>query len=295
MTDDTLKFERYQLFQSKSLAHKLFRRHHTHFNDMYWSQRVAFSHTFSQTRGLKRDDVVTTLFSPTKDEARNSRSLGDWGQWYSEFDSWTRMAYVIALTGYLELYIAQIATAAFESNPSLVLGGGPRIEGAALLKKNKQYDLSLHSEKFTRGDWQARVSAYKKTFHSCPFEGHISDLEKLRKLRNDAGHSFGRDINTMKFAEQWHVEKLTVVSDNRIMGFLKLIETVANKIDEHIAQEHVGQYEILKIYHHWQSTAQHYKKQGRNILSKAFKKHMYALTGDSYGKPSLLIDYYESL
>ncbi|MEZ9702480.1 hypothetical protein AB4455_25195 [Vibrio sp. 10N.261.46.E12] len=291
-----MSFDRYKIFENRSLAHRLFKRHHTHFNDIYWSQRTVFTHTFSQTKTFSTEDPVKSLFSTTNDEIRNNRSLGEWGQWYSEFDNWSRMSYIVALAGYLETYIAQISTAAFESTPSLILGAGSsKIDGATFLKHNSKYDLYSHSESLTRGDWQARASAYKGFFGSCPFEDRISKLEELRKLRNDAGHTFGRDIKSMKFAQGWEVKKLSKISDKKIMGFLELVESVANSIDEHIAKEFVGQYEVIKVFHQWLPTVNGFKKQGRKVLSKEFKRHFFDLTSGVY-RPSLkLIDYYYAL
>lgn len=262
---------------------------------MYWSQRTVFSHTFTQTKDLQREDLVTSLFKVSGDEIRDGRSLGEWGEWYSDFDSWSRMAYVVGLAGYLETYIAQVSVAAFESTPTLVLGGGPKIDGASLLKHNPKYDLYSYSESLTRGDWQSRVSAYKKYFGECPFEDRISDLEKLRKLRNNAGHSFGRDIETMKFAQGWEVDRLKKISDKKIMGFLELVESVANTIDSHIAEEFIGQYEIIKVYHQWLPEVSGLKRQGNKVLGKEFRRHFFKLTSAIYKPTAHLIEYYEAL
>lgn len=292
-----MQFDRYKLFNNRSLAHRLFKRHHTHFNDIYWSHRVAKSHTFQSTRSSRREDITSSLFNPGFQEVRNDRCLGEWGQWYSEFDDWTRMSAIMAMAGYLETYIAQATTAALESAPSLIFGSGAIIDGAAFLKHNHKYDLYEHSEQFTRGSWQSRISAYKSLFGNCPFEGNLSNLEKLRTLRNDVGHSFGRDIKSMKFAQSWEVKKLPKISDNRLILFLNLVEQVAESIDNHIAPTYIGQYEIIKIYHHWHKTTE--AKQmlllGRKVYFKGFRKHFSKLTSSPYLATQKLIEYYDSL
>jgi hypothetical protein len=290
-----MTFERYKLFESRSLAHRLFKRHHTHFNDIYWSQRIAHNHIFAQTKPFSRSDPVNSLFTPMTTELRNNRTLGQWGDWYSDFDTWTRMGYIIALAGYLETYIAQISVAAFESTPSLIFGGGPKIDGAIYLKYNHKYDLYDYSESLTRGSWQSRISAYKNYFGSCPFEQHISDLELLRRLRNDAGHSFGRDIKSMKFAQAWEVKKLKKIPDEKIMHFLMLVEDIANSIDEQIAETYVGQYEIIKVYHNWFSTLKNKSHLNQKEIAKLFRTHFHQLTSAVYLPAKKLIPYYESL
>ncbi|PMG78025.1 hypothetical protein BCU84_08085 [Shewanella sp. 10N.286.51.B7] len=290
-----MPFERYKLIEERSLAYRLFKRHHTHFNDIYWSHKVSSGHSFASTSKLNPADTVNSHFNPKLSEIRNERPLKDWAQWYSGFDDWTRMAAVIGIAGYLETYIAQISAAAFESTPSLIFGGGPKIDGASFLKHNSEYDLFSYTESLTRGDWQARISAYKKFFGTCSFENRISDLEKLRKLRNDAGHSFGRDIKSMKFAQSWEVKSLPKITDKKMALFLELVETIASEIEKQVAQNYIGQYEVIKLYHLWLSSNRQIKASGRKIVVKEFKKHFYNLTSSIYGAGFDLYDYYDGL
>ncbi|MBL0612278.1 hypothetical protein JD508_18800 [Aeromonas jandaei] len=290
-----MTFERYDLFEGRSLAHRLFKRHHTHFNNIYWSQRTSFRHLFSLTKNHNKNDPVTSLFTLGGNEVRDFCTLGDWGNWYSDFDRWSRMAYIIGLAGYLETYIAQVATAAFESSPSLILGGGPKVDGATFLKHNSKYNLYSHSEPLTKGDWQARASAYKRYFSSCPFSAYISELEWLRGRRNDVGHTFGRDIKSMHFAQGWEVKKLADISDKDIMNMLNVIESVANAIEKDIAKEFIGQYEVVKVYHQWISTQKEPYKYNLKQTSKLFRRHFYTLTSGSYTPSIRMINYYNSL
>lgn len=290
-----MSFNRNTLFYHKSLAFRLFKRHHTHFNDIYWAHKTTYAHTFSGTSAYKVSNPASDMFPKEKGSSRGERELGEWGRWYSDFDSWSRMASVVAIAGYLETYIAQIATAALESSPSLVFGGGPKVDGAQFLKHNKKYDLYSHTESLTRGDWQSRISAYKKFFGSCPFEHRIKDLEKLRKLRNNAGHSFGRDIKSMKFAGDWQVKKLTKIEDKKIELFLELVETVAESIEEQIAEKYVGQYELVRAYHNWIKTVKNPLNNGKTPLHKKFSSHIYDMTSSSYPAAKQLIKYYNDL
>ena len=290
-----MAFDRYKLFEGRSLAHRLFKRHHTHFNDMFWSQRVVHDHAFSLTRPYQREDPISALFAVETNQPRSAQTLNDWAKWYSGFDDWSRMAYVIGIAGYLETYIAQIATAAFESTPSLLFGGGLKLDGAPFLKHNPKYDLYEHSERLTKGDWQARISAYRSLFGSCPFEDRLSDLEELRTLRNAAGHSFGRDIKSMKFAQGWEVKKIKRISDAKIIELLELIESVANHIEKHIAKELVGQYEIIKVYHQWWPRSDPKTRTNTKLHGKDFRRHFFGLTSGVYRPTALLFQYYDSL
>jgi hypothetical protein len=203
------------------------------------------------------------------------------------------MAAVVAIAGYLETYIAQVCTAALESCPSLVFGGGPKVDGAVYLKHNPKYDLYGHTESLTRGDWQSRASAYRHLFGSCPYENSIGELESLRKLRNDAGHSFGRDIKSMKFSGTWIVEKIPKISDQRLLGFLALVEKVASAIESQIAATYVGQYELVRLFHFWLPSAKA-SVNWPKVLAREFSCHVNDLTKNNYGKPRALglIKYY---
>ncbi|WP_437529805.1 hypothetical protein WME79_48465 [Sorangium sp. So ce726] len=202
----------------------------------------------------------------------------------------------MAIAGYLETYIAQVSTAALESHPSLLFGGSTAIDGAIFLKKNPQYDLYPYTEDLVRGDWQARISAYRTFFGTCPFEQHTSDLEKLRKLRNDTGHSFGRDIKSMRFASTSTVERLKAVPDKTIQGYLALAEAVADAIEKQLGKAYVGQYELIKLYHLW-IRAPVARPPELKLLARQFSLHVRELTMNGYGIESAmrLIAYYRSL
>lgn len=290
-----MTFKRYSLFEKRTLAGRLFKRHHTHFNDTYWAHRTALKFSYAATVPFNRADPTSVLFPLSQGDRRVPSTLGRWADSYSDFDMWVHMASVIALCGYLETYIAQVATAALESDPSLILGGGPKIDGAVYLKHNPQYDMYPHVEGLVRGDWQARSSHFSKLFGSCPYSTLIGDLERLRKLRNDAGHSFGRDIKRMKFAANWKIESLPKIKEKDLQHHLSVAEVVANEIEKQLAPV-VGQYEIIKTLHAWLPHCDNPRLSVKEI-GKQFSLHINELTGSPYGKqPSVsLIKYYLAL
>lgn len=290
-----MTFNRNSLLHKRTLAWRLFKRHHTHFNDIFWSHKTAKAHVYSCTRDYSRDDATGHLFQFASGNRRVPDTLGKWADAYSAFDQWMQMASIMAIVGYLETYIAQVSTAALESCPSYIFGGGGYIDGAIFLKSNPKYDMYRYTEPLVRGDWQARASAYKALFGTCPYIEFISQLEQLRKLRNDTGHCFGRDIESMSFAPRWLVQRLPRITDNAIQGHMKIIEDVAMAIEVHLAPS-VGQYEIIKVLHKWLPTVPS-PRPGIKLLAKSFSCHINDLTGNAYGKgPAVeLIKYYLNL
>lgn len=290
-----MAFSRQGLFHHHTLAWRLFKRHHTHFNEIFWAHKTAKAHAYTSTASYAREDLTGALFKLAVNNRRVPETLGGWADAYSAFDQWTQMASIIAIVGYLETYIAQVSTAALESCPSLLFGGGPVVDGAVYLKTNPKYDLYNHTEPLVRGDWQARVSAYKRLFEHCPFDASIGSLERLRKLRNDTGHSFGRDIESMSFAPTWLVQKLPNIEDKDVQKYLSTIDAVASAVEAHLAPV-VGQYEVIKVFHRWRLSPNAPRGDNKG-LAKSFSAHINTLTGNSYGTaPAIgLIKYYDSL
>jgi hypothetical protein len=278
-----MPFDRFGLLGGSTLAWRLFKRHHTHFNDMYWAHKAAKSHVFSCTKSHTRSDKTAVLLTLATTNRHVPSQLGMWADAYSDFDGWTQMSSIMAIAGYLETYIAQVATSALESSPSLVFGGGVFADGAAFLKINPKFDLYSYAEPLVRGDWQARMSAYSRYFGNCPFTSQLSPLEKLRKLRNDTGHSFGRDIKSMKFAATSLVTALPKIGEPEIQSYLAVVEDVAQSIEKHLASTYIGQYEILKLLHRWLPQA---KTSGiaQKVLAQQFSRYMKKCTLESYGK-----------
>jgi len=290
-----MSFNRYRLFCKRTLAWRLFKRHHTHFNEIFWSHKTAKAHAYASTRPHDRADATDVLFRFAAGNRRVPDTLGKWADAYYAFDQWTQMASIIAIVGYLETYIAQVSTAAVESCPSFIFGGGPKVDGAIYLKKNPKYGLYDRVEPLVRGDWQARISAYRRLFGDCPIDAYVAPLEQLRKLRNDTGHCFGRDIGSMNFAPTWLVQRLPTISDADIQAHLKIIEDVAKAIEVHLAPI-VGQYEVIKVLHCWLPGIGK-PRPSVKTLAKAFSVHISTLTGNAYGKgPAIdLIKYYDGL
>lgn len=290
-----MSFDRMKPVYEKSLAWRLFKRYHTHFNDIFWAHKLASEHVYSRTRPFMRSDPSSVLFTVVG-KTRIPPTLGGWADSYSGFDQWTQMASVMAICGYLETYIAQISTAALESSPALILGGGVNIDGAAFLKNNPSYDLYSYVEPLVRGDWQSRISAYRRLFGNCPFEASMPDLERLRKLRNDTGHSFGRDIKSMKFSASSLVQRLPKISNRDIQGYMGVAEGVANLIDLHLFPTYVGSYEAMKIFHNWLPTQINLIGKHK-LLAREFSIYFNEMTMSPHGKARAIgmMRYFDSL
>ena len=289
------EFCRGEPLDGRTLAWRLFKRSHTHFNDIYWAHRVAKTHAYAATRGASRDSPVDSKFETGDIGRRAATTLSGWGQHYDHFHRWTHMAAVLAMAGYLETYIAQIATSALESSPAHVFGGGGGVDGAIYLKFSPKYDLYDYVEPLVRGDWQARASAFSKLFGEFPYKNDIGVLEKIRKLRNDASHSFGRDIGEMKFAASWVVQPIPKIREDLLQAYLGCIERVAIGIEGQLGRL-VGSFEIVKVFHRWH-TNERGSETSIRLNARRFNKHLIKLAEVYIGprRAVSLIEYYERL
>ena len=289
-----MSFARNVPFLDRTLAWRLFKRHHTHFNEIFWAHRAASKFSFSSTRPFQRTDAASVLFSLSENQTRLASTLGAWASNYSAFNRWTQLASVVAICGYLETYLAQVSTAALESRPALVFGGRAEIDGTVLLKAGNTYDFYAHAEPIVRGNWQSRISAYSRLFGQCPFAAEVGRLERLRGLRNDAGHSFGRDIKSMKFSESCLVQPLPKISDEDIQGFLELANTVAAATELHLGSTYVGSYEVVRLYHSWRTSLAP-ANAGHATRSRHFSQYFNSVTQSPYGRDRFgkLVQYYD--
>lgn len=290
-----MPFDRRVPFFGRTLAWRLFKRHHTHFNDIFWANRAASKHAFAATRPFERNDPATNVFALPEQDRRLATTLGAWADGYSGFNAWAQMAAVIAICGYLETYLAQIGTAALESCPALIFGGSAQVDGVILLKSGNTYDFYSHTEPLVRGDWQARVSAYERLFGACPFRNEIGRLERLRALRNDAGHSFGRDIKRMRFSESSLVQSLPRISDEDVHAFLELADGVATSTESHLGIAYVGSYEIIRLFHNWRASLNPAPSSIRT-MARQFSYYINSVTDNPYGGRAgeELIRYYDA-
>lgn len=162
-----MAFDRRSGFFNRTLAWRLFKRHHTHFNDIFWANRAASKFAYAATRPHQRQTSAGVLFSLPGNHQRLTQTLGDWADNYSDFNQWTQLASVVAICGYLETYLAQISTAALESSPALIFGASSlAVDGTALLKAGNKYDFYQHVVPIVRGDWGARSAAYGRDLWS---------------------------------------------------------------------------------------------------------------------------------
>ncbi len=79
----------------------------------------------------------------------------------------------------------------------------------------------------------------------------MADLEKLRRIRNGVTHAFGRATDDYDSLRETQPRPFTKVSEEFLKKTLGLEDRIAVAVDAHLGPTHIGEYEALYFYHHW--------------------------------------------
>jgi hypothetical protein len=280
-------FDRWKPPFGKTMAYRVFQRHHTELNNFYWAHKAALRKAFSLTKPHRPSDRALLLFPDPTNERKRDITLQQWADNYAGFDNFCRLSSLIAATGYLEILTRTLIDAACQSKPALLLkGGSDEIDGVSILKKHA-HSYAERAEPCLKGEWQKRISAYRQVFGTVPqfFPDNLTALERLRKLRNDVGHAFGRQSKPVVIGEiDFRIAPKKLKQDS-FLKQLHLIHEAAIAFENHLSPI-IGAYESLCLYHWWKVGL----AKTPNDQPRLFKKHYVKTTGITAG-----IDYVESL
>jgi len=185
------------------------------------------------------------------DEGRLAPTIELWSRFYKGFNNWTRVSALIALSSYFEVYLRAIVSLALESDPGSPRGASRKVDGAVMLKYGTRHSYFEEASQVVVGDWSKRLRAYKELFGQVPsiLQSLQGDLEKLRNLRNDAGHKFGRDMTEEDYRCRIRPAGMTQVGLPTLKLQLGVVEKAVRAVDEHLASQHVGAYEMIYFFH----------------------------------------------
>jgi hypothetical protein len=133
------------------------------------------------------------------------------------------------------------------------LSANHKIDGLYFIKYGSMKHLNIDKivESCTKGDWNSRFTHIISIFPSLEvhFKSNLCDLEKIRKLRNQVGHSFGRDIEESR----QNIIKATLpqsrLDDVHFTKYHNMIDTIIKNVDESLLNEHIGMFQYLNYLH----------------------------------------------
>lgn len=292
------KFDRWKCSRDSSFALTVFKRHNREVWTMYTTFEITNMFLYKQFGNKSKETWDESIFkyfyfkAPLRPE--NSpyyiklATVRDWSDSLSEFMNWTNLNTLLVLIGNLETYIAKISRLAMLSDFGVLFGYEKNIEGVHLLKySNRSPEISeLIDNKiigFTRGDWQSRINNLCNTFINLDKNlliSHISNLEKIRKIRNNLAHSFGRDIDESQKILTPQKTDIAKLSRKNLFKYSNVIYDVAKHLDNVLLNKHIGSYEYLNAYHEtYKLFSDKLKKAHVNIRADKCKKEFGKLDG----------------
>lgn len=290
-------FNRWALGWGRTWAYRLFKSHHTQLNSLYWSHAPALRYVLSATRSKDPKEPATSLLSlPTEDITRINITLRDWADHYGDFDNWVRLNALVAITGYLEVYLKTVTRLALESDPAVLVAVGLKheLDGIAALKRKPKYSFAENVIPCVRGTWPERLAYYRRLFGAVPplLDASISALERLRWIRNGVTHSFGRATDEYDSLFETRPKPFQKVSEERLKKTLALVDKVALAVDGHLGAEHIGDYEALYFYHQWDKVySAGHRTEAQALASRIGRLHGRTQNSRYYQE---LIDYYNA-
>lgn len=280
-----MAFERWASWFERSRSFQRFKLHHTEINQLYWSLAPVGSCARYLSRNARDDDRPADVFHATGPHARRlAPSIKEWKSDFKEYENWARLSMLVSALSYFEAYTSTVVTLALRSDPLARFGDSKAIDGVSWLKKEMSDDTSELVIACVKGEWSKRFSGYHRLFTTIPhglaeLEG---SLEKMRILRNGSAHSFGRSPSYFEdpLASAGAPER---ISEELLLEYLGNIEKAAIAIDEHILPAHLGEFDLLMLYHSWQKLPRA-EKEPKYLEATAFSRQINRLFGQTPGR-----------
>ncbi len=248
-------FHRYVAGMERSFALRKLNAHETELNEHFWSFKVISDYSRFVANDVKRIDpekpTIDVFHASGPDARRIPPTVTDWLSARDELENWLRCAALVSAAAFHEAYLRQIVRSALMSDPLVRYGLARRIDGAALLKEDKELEFKEEIKAITRGDWSERQAAFHKLFGTTQAACFpVRDLEAIRKLRNNFAHGFGRDLEV---PEPSNFADVTAqrLSQATFISYIKLMSKSAAAIDKHLLNGFIGSFELIHHYHKW--------------------------------------------
>lgn len=303
MSTSSKIYNRWHPIEPTTWPYRCLVKYYDEINRLLMSHLAASKFSYSQLAkngALWESKLEDFLYAGSK--GNNRLTIKDWSKTYNQFSNWCRLNAIMALTSSFETYIESVIWLAIESDPGLLIKAPHSIDGVFQLKYGHRIQRELIEKKVescTRGDWQSRIKNLEMLLGTVPnyLKDNISDLEKLRQLRNRIGHAFGRDIEKSREYSKASIEPMAFISEKKLRDIQKLIRTSCRQIDDILNNNHIGLFPLLYFYHiHYEELEKHPIDIDRHV-------HLKSLIGKreagnkAYSKSicKWVVNYYESL
>ena len=306
MSKSKMSFDRWVSKNPSTWPFQVYNNYSTELSHMFIAH-VASERYVYQSLGkvAKWEDPIDQHFT-FKDKIHQItfKDLKQWSNSFNDFDNWTNLNCLMAISSNLETYLAKTIQLALESDLGTLYGVSKRIDGIEILKHSafNGFDFEDKVISCTKGEWGSRTNSFVKIFGAAPtvLKDNISALEKLRKLRNNVGHAFGREIEETRRHDEIKAPEISKLSRDKTIYYMKLIYAISKEIDKQLLANHIGEYQIVYFYHSIKDSLSKgdpipERERGNHIA--VLKKQVGRFGASSVGKNFCkeLIEYYEKL
>jgi len=194
-------FDRYVPLRSRSIAINEFNDRQTELNEHFWSFVVMTENARYLAREAGKSDARTstaTLFHASgPDVSRVPPTVDLWLKANDALGNWLRLSALISAVAFHEAYISRIVRTALMSDPLCRYGATRDLDGTVLLKRGIEIEYEADQKSLTRDVWSKRAENFKRIFNTTDTSVMfpIARLEKMRELRNEFAHGFGRSLD----------------------------------------------------------------------------------------------------
>lgn len=307
MSRSKIEFDRWHIRQGvSSWAFQVFQKHNKELTEMYISHILSKQYTY-QTLGYNDADFKDLVYKhfnfKNNSYSKVFNNIELWSDSFNKFDNWTNLNTIMAMSANLETYMVTVIKLALESDIGVLFNASKKIDGMEIIKNSNNYPFEIEDKiiSCTKGDWSSRVSNFEKIFTIVPaiLKENISSLEKIRNLRNDIGHSFGREINKSREHNILTPIKIQTIKQEKIIEYLKLLFAIARTIDKQLMSNNIGEYQTLYFFHKLKPLLKDDENFQRKIgnHSVVLKKELSKIGDNRIGKVFLkgLVNYYYGL
>lgn len=301
MSKSTTTFDRWKPLERATWSFQVFSKYNDELMKLWGSHLSSRAFTYSQLKkvGAEWTDSPSLHFDVSIHPASFCHDMKSWSDAYNTFENWVNLSVVLTIASNLETYIASVVRLALESDPGLLLGTPHAIDGAYVMKHRKlgALDLRTYIEGCTKGSWSSRLATLQRVFGACPtvLQNMCSDLEKLRIVRNDFAHAFGRNIDEARRTGTLAILPMEKMTRKKTERLRMLVLQGARSLDKVLLSSHIGEFEAVSFYQQLHSTLNQQVNQGQRAANfkKAIGHHGAGLRGKVYCNG--LVKYWEAL
>ncbi|QND74000.1 hypothetical protein [Tardiphaga robiniae] len=292
-------FARFAPLMERSLSLRTFNRHETEINEHFWSFKVVSDYARYLAQAEKDIDPLKStaaLFMATgPDAGRIPPNVSQWLSAREELENWLRLSALVSAAAYLEVYLRQAIRSALMSDPLCRFGASRVLDGTVLLKSGNELPYERELEEITKGEWHSRAAAFERIFGRPLSLPQVATLDKIRRIRNEFAHGFGRDLSvpSPSDAALTRAQRLSQTTWQKYIGALS---KCAAAIDKFLLTQFIGNFELIHFYHEWKSRPPHPDDKGASpaeALRRSFKRELSTSPGTQFC--SDLISYYKAV